>query len=263
MTFSRIGDGVLHWSFAGPANAPAVVLANSLGSDLRIWDAVVAHLPEYRVLRYDKRGHGLSDTAAGAFGIDDHATDLAALLDLAGIGQCAVIGLSVGGMIAQRLAVRFSERIAALVLVATAARIGTTESWAARIAAVEQGGLASVADAVVERWVTADFRTHRADEFAGWRNMLVRTPAAGYLATCAALRDTDLTADAPAIRAKTLCVAGEADASTPPDLVRATAALIPGGGFEVIAHAAHLPCLEQPEQLAALIRQHLAEAGHA
>lgn len=262
MSFSRVNGAVLHWAISGPADGLAVVFCNSLGSDLRIWDSCVAALsPQYRLLRYDKRGHGLSDAAAGAFGIGDHVDDLAGLLDHLGVGDCRLIGLSVGGMIAQQFAARFPERTRAVVLCDTATRIGTTESWTARIAAVRQGGIASIADAVVAGWFTRRFRAERPDEFAGWRNMLVRTPADGYLAACAAIRDAELSADAAAIAAPCLCLVGEEDNATPPDLVRRTAALIPGARFEVIEGAGHLPCLEQPERFAELVRQHLTEAG--
>ncbi len=258
MSFARINGAVLHWQAHGAG--PPVVFANSLGSDLRIWDALP--LPGYRVVRYDLRGHGLSDAPKGAFGIDDHADDLAALIDHLGAGPCALVGLSVGGMIVQRLAARFPERARAIVLCATAARIGTPAMWAGRIEAVRHGGLAPIADAILERWFTARFRAERPDDLAGWRNMLVRTPAIAYAATCAAIRDADLAAGAAAIRAPCLCVAGAEDVSTPPELVRATAALITDARFETIAGAAHLPCIEQPDRLSALIRQHLTEAAY-
>ena len=263
MSFSRLNGAVLHWESVGPADAPALVFTNSLGSDFRIWDAVVRMLPpQYQVVRYDKRGHGLSETASGPVGIGDHADDLAALLDAAGIAACAVVGLSVGGLIAQSLAAREPGRIRALVLCDTAARIGTQESWSTRIEAVERGGLAGIADAVVDGWFTHGFRERYSDDWTGWRTMLLRTPPDGYIATCAAIRDADLSAEAATIRAPTLCVAGNQDRSTPPDLVRQAAALIPRARFEVIEGAGHLPCLEQPGKIAMVIRRHLMEAGH-
>lgn len=264
MSFARVNGGVLHWTVSGPADGQAVVFCNSLGSDFRIWDSCVAELsPQCRLIRYDKRGHGLSDVPAGAFGIDDHVDDLAGLLDYAAVGDCCLVSLSVGGMIAQRFAARLPERVRAVVLCGTAARIGTGESWTARIAAVRQGGIASIADAVLEGRLTRRFRAEWPDDLAGWRNMLVRTPVEGYLATCAAIRDADLSADAAAIAAPCLCLVGDEDGATPPDLVRRTAALIRGARFEVIEGAGHLPCLEQPARLGELIRQHLTEAGHA
>ena len=263
MAFIRIGNRVLHWSGAGRRDGPALVFINSLGSDFRIWAEVVEQLaPNYRIVLYDKTGHGLSDVSSACCTIDSHVDDLAGLLDALGIDHSAVVGLSVGGMIAQRFAVRESGRAKALVLCDTAAKIGTHESWTSRIEAVQASGLASIADAVLERWVTAEFRRERSAELKGWRNMLVRTPAEGYIATCVALRDADLRSDARLINAPSLCLVGDEDGATPPDLVRGTAALIPGARFEVITGAGHLPCIEKPVQLSRLIVGHLKEAGY-
>lgn len=261
--FIRANGIVLHTRLLGAGDGSALVFSNSLGSDFRIWEEVAARLAgRYRILLYDKRGHGLSDAPPGPYTIDDHADDLLALLDHFNIASAAIVGLSVGGMVAQRLAVRAPGRVAAMVLCGTAARIGTPESWANRIGAVERGGIASVAESILELWFTADFRQRRANEFAGWRNMLVRMPADGYVATCATVRDTDLRADAARIATPVLCVAGDQDGSTPPDLVRATSRLIPGSRFALIKDAGHIPCVEQPEVLANLVREHLEGSSH-
>lgn len=263
MAFTRINGRVLHWSDAGWHEGPVVVFINSLGSDFRIWASAVEQLaPHCRVVLYDKTGHGLSDVSSDCITIDAHVDDLIGLLDTLEIDQCALVGLSVGGMVAQRIAVRESGRVKALVLCDTAAKIGTHESWTSRIAAVHASGLASIADAVLERWFTAEFRKERPAELSGWRNMLLRTPAEGYIATCMALRDADLRGDAHLISAPTLCLVGEDDGATPPDLVRGMAALIPNARFEVIAGAGHLPCIEKPVQLSNLIAEHLKETGH-
>lgn len=263
MAFVQANGIVLHVADLGQPDAPAIVFSNSLGSDFRIWEKVAQRLAgHYRIVLYDKRGHGLSDAPAGPYTIDDHVDDLAALLDYFGIAGTAVVGLSVGGMIAQRLAARAPERVKALVLCSTAARIGTVEGWAARIAAVEADGIASIADAILVHWFTPSFRRDRSAEYAGWRNMLARMPSGGYAATCAALRDADLRADAGRIAAPVLCVAGDHDGSTPPDLVRGTADLIAGARFSVIEGAAHIPCVERPDMMAGLIEDHLRGACH-
>ena len=167
MSFARVNGAVLHWREDGPREAPAVLFANSLGSDLRIWDDVVAALAkEFRLVRYDKRGHGLSDVAT-PFGIDDHASDVAALLDHAGIGPCALVGISMGGMIAQRFAVRFPNRVRALVLCDTAAKIGTAEIWNERIRAIRQSGMAAVAETVIQRWFAPGFRVRAPEAWQG------------------------------------------------------------------------------------------------
>jgi 3-oxoadipate enol-lactonase len=263
MPFLRVNDIVVHWREVGPATAPAVIFANSLGSDFRIWDEVAGALKErYRIVTYDKRGHGLTSETPGPYSIDGLASDSLALIDRLGIETFAFVGLSVGGMIAQRVAIRAGGRLKALVLCDTAAKIGEAAAWSARIAAVEANGLSVIADAVIERWFSSAFRSTRADEVAGWRNMLVRTPQAGYAATCAAIRDADLRDDATKITAPTLFVAGSEDGSTPPAIVRESARLVPGARFEEIAGAGHLPCIDQPLKLAKLIAEHFAEAGY-
>jgi 3-oxoadipate enol-lactonase len=154
------------------------------------------------------------------------------------------------------------ERIGALVLVDTAPKIGTTESWNFRIGAIAEDGIEPFADTLVGRWFAPSFReTHPAD-FAGWRNMLLRTSAEGYIASCAAVRDADLTTGIGSIATPTLAVAGDQDISTPPDLVRDMAERIPGARFELIASAGHLPAIEQPAILAGLIADHFVESGY-
>lgn len=263
MAFVQANGFTFHVADSGGRERPAIVFSNSLGSDFRIWQEVADRLAgRYRILLYDKRGHGLSDAPPGPYTIDDHTDDLLALLDHFGIANAAVVGVSVGGMIAQRLAARAPQRVKALVLCSTATKIGTAESWAARVEAIQAGGIASIADAILVNWFTPGFRRGRAADYAGWRNMLARMPVEGYIATCAALRDADLHTDAGRIAAPALCVAGAHDGSTPPDLVRATADLIPGARFTVIGDAAHIPSVEAPDVLAGLIENHLREAGH-
>jgi len=263
MAFIRANNIVLHHQVLGRADGPALVFINSLGSDFRIWHEVVpAFLDRYRVVLYDKRGHGLSDAPPAPYTMDDHTDDLIALLDHLNVENAALVGLSVGGMIAQRMAVRAPHRVRALTLCCTAAKIGTPELWAERIAAVEKGGIEPLVENVLQRWFTSAFRAGRADECAGWRNMLVRQPAHGYAGTCAAIRDTDLTPDAGRIQAPTLCMAGDQDGSTPAEVVRHTAGLIPGARFELIQSCGHIPCIEQPAILANLIGHHLREASH-
>ncbi|ANY76858.1 3-oxoadipate enol-lactonase [Microvirga ossetica] len=262
MAFARINGIVLHHQVVGPTDGPVLVFINSLGSDFRIWQEVVpAFADRFRIVLYDKRGHGLSDAPSAPYTIDDHTADLVGLLDHLKIERAALVGLSVGGMIAQRMAVRAPERVQALTLCCTAAKIGTPELWAERIAGVENGGIEPLADNVLQRWFTPLFRETHADEVAGWRNMLVRTPAHGYAGTCAAIRDSDLRPDAGRIAIPTLCVAGDQDGSTPADVVKGTADLIPGARFALIDGAGHIPCVEKPAVLSTLIKEHLQEAG--
>jgi 3-oxoadipate enol-lactonase len=262
MGFTRVNGVVLHHQVLGPSEGPVLIFINSLGSDLRIWQEVAPALTEqFRVVLYDKRGHGLSDAPPPPYSIDDHTDDLIALLDYIGIERASVVGLSVGGMIAQRMAVRLPDRVQSITLCCTAAKIGTPELWADRIGVVEQDGIEPIADAILQRWFTPPFRETRADELAGWRNMLVRTPAHGYAGTCAAIRDADLRPDAGLIAVPTLCVAGDEDGSTPAEVVKGTADLIPGARFALIEGAGHIPCVEKPAELSEIIKQHLKEAG--
>jgi len=250
---------VLHIEDRGPRDAPALVFVNSVGTDFRIWDAVVPQFPNHRTLRYDKRGHGLSGHEGGD-SIDAHAADLAALLDARGIGRATIVGLSIGGMIALGLSRLRPDLVDRLVLCDTAHRIGTTESWQARIDAIRAAGVASIAEATMERWFSAAFRAEQPDLVATARAMLSRTPADGYLSACAALRDGDLTAAAQAVAVPTLCLCGTADTATTPEMVRSLAVLIPGARYADIPGAGHIPCIEAPDILARLIRGFIEEA---
>jgi 3-oxoadipate enol-lactonase len=263
MKFCRIGDVTLHYADEGPRTRDAVVFVNSLGSDLRIWDEVAPAVADHRrVIRFDKRGHGLSSVGAGEARMEDFVADLVGLLDALGVETVTLVGLSIGGMIAQLFHARHPDRLASLILCGTAHRIGTAESWAARIETVRTDGIVAVADVTMERWFTANFRATRRAELEGCRNMLIRTPLGGYIAGCAALRDADLTEAAKAITVPTTCIVGRDDSSTPVGLVRSLADLVRGSAFHVVDQAAHIPCVEQPEAMVRLIERHLREAGH-
>ncbi len=257
MDFLRANGVVLHFEDTG-GDKPSMVFANSLGTDFRIWDKVAARLAhDYRIIRYDKRGHGLSEATPAPYAMTDHVNDLAALMDERRVKQAVVVGLSVGGVIAQGLAAIRPDLVRALVLSNTAHKIGTTESWNARIAAVGKDGLGSIADNVMKLWFTPAFRDPANAEFIGCRNMLLRSPLEGYLGTCAALRDSDLTESTRALKIPALCIGGDQDGSTPPDLVRSMADLIRGSEFRIVADAGHIPCVEQPAAVASLIQQFL------
>jgi 3-oxoadipate enol-lactonase len=252
----------LHVRLEGPADGPPLVLVNSLGSDLRLWDGIVPTLAErYRVFRFDKRGHGLSDTPPGHYRMSDLAGDLASLMDRLATGPAIVIGISIGGMIAQGLAVARPELVRALVLMDTGHRIGDAATWGERMGAIEAGGIEAIADAVISRWLPDAWRAMHPGEVRLWRNMLTRTPVAGYLGCCAALRDADLTDDVHKIIRPTLCLCGGEDLATPPALMEALTARLPEGRLVVIEGSGHLPLIDQPARVLAEVGGFLREHG--
>jgi len=261
MRMADLGDVQLHYRIDGdPAGAP-VVFANSLGTDLRLWDAVIPLLPDgLKFIRYDKRGHGLSSLPPGPYSMGALVRDAERLLDHLDIRDCAFVGLSIGGMIAQGLAVKRLDQVRALVLSNTGAKIGTPAMWAERIARVEAEGIEALADATMQRWFSKAFRA--TPELALWRNMLVRQPAGGYAGCSAAISGTDFYTPTSGLRLPALGIAGDEDGSTPPDLVRETVELIPGSRFKLIRRAGHLPCVEQPEAYAAALTEFLRDIGH-
>jgi 3-oxoadipate enol-lactonase len=252
--------GSMHVRVEGPAHGPALVFGNSLGTDLRLWDGVAPLLPAgLRLVRFDKRGHGLSDFA-GDFSIEDLADDAAALIETFCAGPVVFVGLSIGGLVAQALAARTLLRLRGLVLSNTAPRIGTAQSWQDRITTVETAGLAAIADGLMERWFAPAFRGKPAMRL--WRNMLERTSATAYAAACRSVAMADYEGCLRTIAVPTLAIAGEHDGSTPAALVSDMARHIPRCRFDVLAGTAHLPCVEDPAAYAALLTHFLQEIGH-
>lgn len=264
MAFARVNGVVLHHEVRGTPGKPSLVFSNSLGTDFRIWDTVAGRLQsDYRIVLYDKRGHGLSEATPAPYSLSDHVADLVALLDHLGIARTAVVGLSVGGLIAQGIAALHPDRVGALVLSDTAHKIGTAAMWNDRIQAVTTKGIASIADAIMQRWFTQAYRTPENPDFVGYTAMLTRTDVDGYAGTCAALRDADLTESTRALKVPTLVMVGDEDGSTPPDLVRTTAELIQGSEFRIVEGAGHLPNVEKPDVVARLIAEFLKSVRYA
>jgi len=259
--FLKANGIVQHFVSEGPQDRPVLVFANSLGSDLRIWDGVVGHLAgDFRIIRYDKRGHGLSDVPAPPYSLDDLVLDLVGLLDALEITEATICGLSVGGVIAQGLAIRRPDRVRGLVLCDTGMRIGSFASWEERIAVVKESGLSKLVSPSMERWFAAAFREHRNVEMQGYANMLLCIPRDGYLGTCYALRDADLTQATPKIDKPTLVLCGDQDIATPPDLGHELARAISNARFVLIEQAAHLICIEQPAAVAQRMVEFFREA---
>lgn len=261
MKIADFGDVALHYRVDGPDNGPPVVFANSLGTDLRLWDPILPLLPEgLRIIRFDKRGHGLSSCPAAPYSMGALISDTERLMDFLEVKDCVFVGLSIGGMIAQGLAVKRLDLVRALVLSNTGAKIGTPDMWNDRIADVEAGGIEKLADAVMERWFSRGFRA--SPELALWRNMLTRQEDQGYIGCSAAISGTDFYTTTASLRLPTLGIAGDADGSTPPDLVREMVDLVPGSNFHVIRNAGHLPCVERPEEYAQCLTDFLTRVGH-
>lgn len=261
MPIAHLNDLHVHYRDDGDPDGHAIVFANSLGTDLRLWDAVLPLLPEgLRIIRYDKRGHGLTDAPPAPYSMGALVRDAECLLDYLQIRDCVFVGLSIGGMIAQGLAVKRLDQIRGMVLSNTATKIGTPEIWADRIATCKAHGVEALADTVLQRWFSRTFRA--SPDVHLWRNMLAHTPVDGYAGCSAAISGTDLMAPTSGLRLPTLVIAGSEDGSTPPDLVRETADLIPGATFQLIRGAGHLPCVEKPNAYAGHLRDFLTRIGH-
>jgi len=246
----------------GPVGAPVLVLSASLGSTLAMWEPQLPALSaRFRVVRYDPRGHGGSPVPAGPYSIADLGVDLLALLDRLHVRRAHVAGLSMGGMTAMWLAAHHPARVASLSLLCTSAKLGPPQAWADRAVTVREQGSGSVAAAVVGRWFTPGWTEANPGETERYRAMVGATPAEGYASCCTAIETMDLLPDLPRITASTLVIAGELDPSTPPEHARMIAAGIAGSRLAVLAAAAHLANVEQPQAVNDLLLGHIQGEG--
>jgi len=259
MTFTNVNGARFHYRLDGPAGAPVVVFSNSLGTNLGMWDSQIPALAQkFRVLRYDSRGHGQSDVTPGPYTIEALGRDVVGLLDALHIPAAHYCGLSVGGLIGQWLGINASRRFVRLALCNTAARIGTTDAWNTRIVAINEGGLAPITNGVVARWFTEDFAKRAPATVEATRQMLLHSPAEGYVATCAAIRDEDLRESISRVSLPTLVISGAHDAATPPADGRFIAEKIPGAQFLELS-AAHLSNIEAAEPFTAALLNFLEQ----
>ena len=239
----------------GPVLAPVVMFASSLGTTLEMWDAQAeAFTDEFRVLRYDHRGHGGSPAPPGPYTVDDLAGDVLALLDELGIESVTFVGLSLGGAVGMTLALRAPERIERLALCCTSRQFGPPETWAERAATVRAEGVEAVADAALERWLTPEAPAAMRERL---RAILLSTPAEGYASCAEAIGGHDLRGRLGDIRMPVLAVAGDGDPASPPEELAAIAEEIPGARLHVIERARHLAVVEQADEFNRLLRAFL------
>jgi 3-oxoadipate enol-lactonase len=217
MPYATLNDVSLHYALDGDPSAPVLLLSNSLGTSLDVWEPQLAELRQhFYVLRYDTRGHGMSDVTSGPYSISQLGGDVIGLLDHLKIERAHICGLSMGGITAMWLALNHPERVNKLVLCNTAPYIGPSDNWTTRAAAVQRDGVASIAGAVVSRWLTPEYAQQHAAQVAYLVGMLSATAAEGYAASCIAVRDNDLRKEVSGIHAETLIIAGSGDLPTPP-----------------------------------------------
>lgn len=241
-------DGTrIHYEVSGTPGKPWLMFSNSLGTRLEMWDGQADALAgDYRILRYDSRGHGRSDAPAAAYTIGLLGRDALALLDALGIQRTHFCGLSMGGMVGMWLGANARGRVGRLVLCNTGALLGPPELWTQRIETVTVSGMADLTEAVIERWFTAEFRAAHPDKVAPVRQMLLDTPAAGYAGCCAAIRDMDQREAVKSIRVPTLVIGGTRDPATPASMAEDLASSIPGAQLALL-EAAHLSNIEQEQ----------------
>ena len=261
MPLIYLEDIRLNAEITGPANGPPLVLLHALGTNLTLWDDILPLFPPgLRILRVDLRGHGASDVARPPYAMGALIRDVERAMDHFALKDAVVLGLSLGGMVAQGLATKRLDLVRALILSNTAARIGAADLWHARIADIRATGLQAYADGAMERMFGRNWRAEPG--MPRIRAMLTSTHPDGWTGCAAAIAGTDFYTPTAALRLPTLAIAGANDGSTPPDLVRETADLIPGSQFRLIRGAGHFPLVEKPAEYAAIIGTFLHDIGH-
>jgi 3-oxoadipate enol-lactonase len=246
MATAVVGDYRIEYDVTGPADAPALVFSNSLGTDHHLWDAQVAALVKgdrWRIVRYDTRGHGRSSVTPGPYTIAQLAEDVIHLFDHLGISRAHFCGLSLGGMTGLRLALDHPDRLVKLAVCSASARLGSAEMWDGRISAVREGGMAPMVPSILTRWFTEGFRTRNPDAVRRIEQQLLSTSPEGYAACCGALRDEDFRPLLPRVRTPTLIVAGTFDPAVPIADVRSLADHTPGAKFAELP-TAHISNVE-------------------
>jgi 3-oxoadipate enol-lactonase len=257
-----VTDGRLPWVEEGSRDGPILVLVNSLGSTMAIWDPLLEALGrDHRVVRFDLRGHGRSPAVPGPYEIADLGHDLVDLLDALDAASASVCGISIGGMGALWLAAHAPDRVDRLVVGCTSARLGPPEAWAERAALVRRAGMEAVADLVARRWVTPGWASAHPDGLARLHEMIASCEPAGYADWCGAIERMDLRMELASIAAPTLVLGGAEDRAIPTGDLDALADGIAGARLAFVAGAAHVPMIEAPLAVGARILEHLGAPG--
>lgn len=253
MPFVRSGDADIYWKVEGDPARPPLVLLNSIGTDMDLWDTALPRLrSSFSLLRIDTRGHGASDAPDGDYAMATLAGDIAAAMDAAGVESATIAGVSLGGMIAMQLALDAPDRVSGLALICTSATMDRA-AWSARVEKVRDEGVAGIVNLAMSRFLSPVFTQEQLDVAASVRRGLLNMEACGYAGCAAAIRDMALADLLGEIVVPTLVVSGERDTSTPFDghgdyLVNR----IPNARH-VALEAAHLAPLEASGELAAAI----------
>jgi 3-oxoadipate enol-lactonase len=259
MPTTDTGEVRIFYELSG-SGADLLVLSNSLGSSLRMWDKVVPALEEHhRVLRYDTRGHGASSVPAPPYTLDQLGRDALFLLDRVGADRLNFCGLSLGGLTGQWLGIHAPQRIGRLVLANTAAHIGTREMWDQRIAIARRAGMDALAPAILERWFTPSYRDHHPEEMAFIRAMIASTDPDGYAGCCGVLRATDLRSEIASIERPCLVITGQNDPATPASDGRALSSALPNSKYAEL-DSSHFSAWEKPVEFAHAVLSFLSTA---
>ncbi|WP_335943575.1 3-oxoadipate enol-lactonase [Pseudomonas sp. G166] len=266
MGFVKLAEGDLNYQLDGPQDAPVLVLSNSLGTDLHMWDPQVPAFSEhFRVLRFDTRGHGQSLVTEGPYSIEQLGRDVLAMLDQLSIDKVHFCGLSMGGLIGQWLGINAGERLHKLVVCNTAAKIGDPSVWNPRIETVLRDGQAAMValrDASIARWFTPDFAEAQPATAKKITDMLAATSPQGYAANCAAVRDADFREQLSSIRVPLLVIAGTEDAVTPPSGGHFIQERVSGAEYAEF-YAAHLSNVQAGAAFSARVLDFLLDSGRA
>lgn len=257
MPFLDAGDVRIHYALSGREDGALLLMGNSIGSSMRMWDKVLPALEtKYRVLRYDTRGHGASSVPPGPYTLDQLGRDVLRLLDEVGLDRVNYCGLSLGGVVGMWLGIHAPQRIVRMVLANTAARILNPALWDQRVASVRQSGMDALVEGALARWFTPGYRDQHPAEMMQIRQMIASTAPDGYCGCCAVLRDADLRASLASIRIPSLVITGRHDPATPPSDGRYLASTLPDSQYLEL-DASHLSAWEKAGEFAAAVCEFL------